>query len=310
MAGSFKKYIMSKLGMLRSLSTDQRGGSPNIQRNNASNNPSAHNAVQEPPSPQDSPDSSGDQSERSAHRDAPPRVAERPLSPARRTASLRSPRQAPRRFFQRAGPLDHSRVSPARRRPTSPPGRDLAHLKAVRSRRLMKEYREITRSVARQPEPAFTVELVNDCLYEWNIHLFNIDRTSDLWRDMRDLRIRGIQLNMVFPENFPFSPPFLRLLSPRIERGFVMEGGAICMELLTPRGWASAYTIEAIIMQFAASLVKGQVSVHRMPACLNTRCLIVAKSQPQTSPVVYFMVFFHRLKSPFGVDACQLSDEN
>ena len=31
------------------------------------------------------------------------------------------------------------------------------------------------------------------------------------------------------------------------------------MELLTPRGWASAYTVEAIITQLAASLVKGQV---------------------------------------------------
>ena len=44
-----------------------------------------------------------------------------------------------------------------------------------------------------------------------------------------------------------------------------MEGGAICMELLTPRGWASAYTIEAVLMQFAASLVKGQGRVSRKP---------------------------------------------
>ncbi|XP_037084791.1 ubiquitin-conjugating enzyme E2Q-like protein CG4502 [Pollicipes pollicipes] len=158
--------------------------------------------------------------------------------------------------------LDHSRVSPARPRPPQEPSvRDAGHLKVVRNRRLMKEYREITRSVARQAEPPFTVELVNDCLYEWNIHLFNIDRTSDLYRDMKDLHIRCIQLNMAFPENFPFSPPFLRVLAPRIERGFVMAGGAICMELLTPRGWASAYTVEAIIMQFAASLVKGQARV-------------------------------------------------
>jgi ubiquitin-conjugating enzyme E2 Q len=42
-----------------------------------------------------------------------------------------------------------------------------------------------------------------------------------------------------------------------------MEGGAICMELLTPRGWASAYTIEAVLMQFSASLVKGQGRVCR-----------------------------------------------
>uniref|UniRef100_A0A8W7P216 UBC core domain-containing protein n=1 Tax=Anopheles coluzzii TaxID=1518534 RepID=A0A8W7P216_ANOCL len=69
----------------------------------------------------------------------------------------------------------------------------------------------------------------------------------------------------VFPENFPFAPPFMRVVEPRIEKGFVMEGGAICMELLTPRGWASAYTVEAILMQFAASLVKGQGRVSRKP---------------------------------------------
>jgi ubiquitin-protein ligase len=51
----------------------------------------------------------------------------------------------------------------------------------------------------------------------------------------------------------------MRVISPRIEKGIVMEGGAICMELLTPRGWASAYTVEAVVMQFAASIVKGQV---------------------------------------------------
>lgn len=57
----------------------------------------------------------------------------------------------------------------------------------------------------------------------------------------------------------------MRVVEPRIEKGFVMEGGAICMELLTPRGWASAYTVEAVLMQFAASLVKGHGRVARKP---------------------------------------------
>lgn len=72
-------------------------------------------------------------------------------------------------------------------------------------------------------------------------------------------------MHLVFPDNFPFAPPFMRVVEPRIEKGFVMEGGAICMELLTPRGWASAYTVEAILMQFAASIVKGQGRVSRKP---------------------------------------------
>lgn len=35
------------------------------------------------------------------------------------------------------------------------------------------------------------------------------------------------------------------------------------MELLTSRGWASAYTVEAIIMQFIASLSKGRARIAR-----------------------------------------------
>jgi ubiquitin-conjugating enzyme E2 Q len=123
----------------------------------------------------------------------------------------------------------------------------------------MKELREIQRLQRASERPSFTVELVNDNLFEWHIRLFAIDPESELARDMREHGVGHILLGLTFPDNFPFSPPFMRVVSPRIEKGFVMEGGAICMELLTPRGWASAYTVEAIVMQFAASIVKGQV---------------------------------------------------
>lgn len=137
---------------------------------------------------------------------------------------------------------------------------------AVRTRRLMKELKEIKRIQDSRPDPVFTVELVNDNLYEWHVRLHQIDPESDLANDLRELHIPHILLHLVFPENFPFAPPFMRVIEPRIEKGFVMEGGAICMELLTPRGWASAYTVEAVVMQFAASVVKGQGRVVRSPS--------------------------------------------
>lgn len=40
-----------------------------------------------------------------------------------------------------------------------------------------------------------------------------------------------------------------------------MEGGAICLELLTKTGWTSAYTIEAVVIQLIASFVKGQARI-------------------------------------------------
>ncbi|XP_018335004.1 ubiquitin-conjugating enzyme E2Q-like protein CG4502 [Agrilus planipennis] len=135
--------------------------------------------------------------------------------------------------------------------------------KTVRTRRLMKEFRDLQRLQNSRLDPVFTVELVDDNLFEWQVKLHKIDLESPLGNDMTELGVSFILLNLVFPENFPFAPPFMRVISPRIEKGFVMEGGAICMELLTPRGWASAYTVEAVIMQFAASVVKGQGRIQR-----------------------------------------------
>ena len=43
---------------------------------------------------------------------------------------------------------------------------------------------------------------------------------------------------------------------------FVLGGGAICMELLTKQGWSSAYSIESLIMQIMATLVKGKARIN------------------------------------------------
>ncbi|KAL9928576.1 ubiquitin-conjugating enzyme E2Q-like protein 1 isoform 1-T4 [Glossina fuscipes fuscipes] len=128
----------------------------------------------------------------------------------------------------------------------------------IRARRLMKEYKEIQKIQNSKKDPVFTVELINDNLYEWYVRLHIVDPDSKLAKDMVDMHIPFILLHLVFPDNFPFAPPFMRVVEPHIEKGYVMDGGAICMELLTPRGWASAYTVEALLMQFSASLVKGQ----------------------------------------------------
>ncbi|XP_023390076.1 ubiquitin-conjugating enzyme E2 Q1, partial [Pteropus vampyrus] len=63
-------------------------------------------------------------------------------------------------------------------------------------------------------------------------------------------------------DNFPFDPPFVRVVSPVLSGGYVLGGGAICMELLTKQGWSSAYSIESVIMQISATLVKGKARVQ------------------------------------------------
>lgn len=131
--------------------------------------------------------------------------------------------------------------------------------------RLMKELREIYRS-ENFKRGVFTVELVNDSLYEWNVKLSVVDSDSPLADDLQILKQKEgrdhILLNILFKENYPFEPPFIRVVHPVITGGYVLGGGAICMELLTNQGWSSAYTVEAIILQISATLVKGKARVQ------------------------------------------------
>nr|CAG4637117.1 EOG090X0867 [Ceriodaphnia reticulata] len=142
--------------------------------------------------------------------------------------------------------------------------------------RLMKELRDIYRSDSSK-KGVYSVELVNDSLYEWNVRLLSVDPDSPLHSDLQLLKDKDgrdhILLNLLFKasssslflintESFPFEPPFVRVVHPVIQGGYVLVGGAICMELLTRQGWSSAYTMEALILQIAATLVKGKARIQ------------------------------------------------
>ncbi|XP_011504603.1 PREDICTED: ubiquitin-conjugating enzyme E2 Q2 [Ceratosolen solmsi marchali] len=134
--------------------------------------------------------------------------------------------------------------------------------------RLMKELRDIYRSDSFK-KGMYSIELVNDSLYEWNIRLKCVDPDSPLHNDLVLLKEKegkdSILLNMLFKESYPFEPPFVRVVYPMISGGYVLIGGAICMELLTKQGWSSAYTVEAVIMQISATLVKGKARIQFQP---------------------------------------------
>jgi ubiquitin-conjugating enzyme E2 Q len=73
-----------------------------------------------------------------------------------------------------------------------------------------------------------------DSMDKWTIKLFQFDEDSNLAKDMKVLGLENIEIEMSFPDQYPFEPPFVRVMRPRFKRqtGFVMNG-ALCMELLT-----------------------------------------------------------------------------
>ncbi|BFZ01641.1 hypothetical protein BsWGS_04675 [Bradybaena similaris] len=133
------------------------------------------------------------------------------------------------------------------------------------SDRLMKELRDIYKSESFK-NGCYTFELVNDSLYEWNVKLMKVDTDSDLYKDMQVLKQKGgkdhILLNITFKDTFPFDPPFVRVVSPVMSGGHVLRGGGICMELLTKKGWSSAYSVESIILQISTTLITGKARIQ------------------------------------------------
>lgn len=112
----------------------------------------------------------------------------------------------------------------------------------------------------------YSVDLVNDSLYEWSVKLKKVDSDSSLHQDLLQYKKEHgkdhILLNFTFKDNFPFEPPFVRVVNPVLNGGYVLHGGAICMELLTRQGWSSAYGMESVILQISATLVKGKARIQ------------------------------------------------
>jgi ubiquitin-conjugating enzyme E2 Q len=95
-------------------------------------------------------------------------------------------------------------------------------------------------------------------LYDWEVHLFDFE--GPLADDMKSyIATSGknyVTLSMKFSSDYPFKPPFIRVVEPRFKfrTGHVTLGGAICMELLTVSGWTANNDITSILIQVRAEI--------------------------------------------------------
>jgi ubiquitin-conjugating enzyme E2 Q len=115
-------------------------------------------------------------------------------------------------------------------------------------------------------------DLVNN-VYQWIVELHSFEATLPLAKDMKAAGVTSIVLEIRFGKDFPFSPPFVRVIRPRFlpfsmgGGGHVTAGGAICMELLTNSGWSSVSSIESVLLQVRLAIM----STDPKPARLEGR---------------------------------------
>jgi ubiquitin-conjugating enzyme E2 Q len=92
-------------------------------------------------------------------------------------------------------------------------------------------------------------------VYQWIVEMHSFEATLPLAKDMKQAGLTSIVLELRFTNQFPFSPPFVRVITPRFTPflagggGHVTAGGALCMELLTNNGWLLSTSIENVLLQ-------------------------------------------------------------
>lgn len=82
----------------------------------------------------------------------------------------------------------------------------------------MKEMREIHLHSDTFKNGDYSLEMVDECIYNWNVELHAIDKESPLYADLMELKKKegkgSIMLNMTFNDKYPLEPPFVRVVSP------------------------------------------------------------------------------------------------
>ena len=97
-------------------------------------------------------------------------------------------------------------------------------------------------------------------MYSWDLHLYDFEEDQEIASDLKARQLERVTLRILFPPDYPNSPPFVHMLRPRLRdgTGYVLAGGGICMELLTPADWSPATSISALVMSVRAMLLVGK----------------------------------------------------
>ncbi|CAK3742291.1 related to ubiquitin conjugating enzyme [Lecanosticta acicola] len=103
-------------------------------------------------------------------------------------------------------------------------------------------------------------------VYQWivelhSFHTFEVKgKPLPLAEDMKKQNLKSIVLEVRFNKDFPFTPPYVRVIRPRFLTfqqgggGHIVMGGAMCMELLTNTGWSSVSSMESVLMQIRMAI--------------------------------------------------------
>ena len=138
---------------------------------------------------------------------------------------------------------------------------EVKNIGMIRQKRLMREYGLVSKS---DPEKlGFRVKMKDDSKLDvWFLEMFCVDNEK-LQKQMEKLNIPFIEMEITFKENYPFEPPFVRIVYPHfVERkGHITIGGSFCVDILTTQKWSSANSIETLMIALKLIMLIGNAEI-------------------------------------------------
>jgi len=100
-------------------------------------------------------------------------------------------------------------------------------------------------------------------MVKWHVWLTTdkINPESKLYEGLKSRDLKGVLMECEITEKYPITPPFVRVVHPKLSGGYVFSHGAICFEPLTPKGWPVAMTLTSLFVAIKAIFDYNPVSV-------------------------------------------------
>lgn len=141
--------------------------------------------------------------------------------------------------------------------------------------KLVIEYKRIKKYKVDEKE-GFTVAVTKGNILNWKFILHNFPEGSQISKDLNTLtygvketvdgvektvqkKYDGIEVEVNFPQDYPISPPFVRVVRPRFayQTGHITSEGALCMEVLTKSGWKPTVSMETLMVIIKVQINEG-----------------------------------------------------
>ena len=137
------------------------------------------------------------------------------------------------------------------------------------TKRLMKELQNLQKVQEATPLAELGWYIDTDKIenvYQWIVELHSFHTSEVKGKklpvadDMKKKGVTSIVLEVRFNKDFPYTPPYVRVIRPRFlgfnqgGGGHIVLGGAMCMELLTNSGWSSVSSMESVLMQIRMAI--------------------------------------------------------